>query len=70
MHFIRERNVVAIATAAAKLERAFQAGMETYYRMKSGVTEVVRVEKVEVQAGAQAVVGMVCALAARKICRN
>jgi hypothetical protein len=56
---ITERNVIAMATAAAKLERAYQLALESYDRMKHGVRQVVRVERVEVQPGAQAIVGVV-----------
>ena len=58
MNGVLERNVVAMANAAAKLERAFQSGLETYYRIKRGSTQIVRVEHIEVQAGAQAVIGV------------
>jgi len=56
---IGERNMIAMATACAKLERALHSAIETYYRMKRGVTQIVRVERVEVQPGAQAVIGVV-----------
>ena len=59
MHGITAGNVIAMATAYAKLERAYQLSMETYNRLKNGVTQVVRVERVEVQPGANAIVGMV-----------
>jgi len=58
-HSIGERNMIAMATACAKLERALHSAIETYYRMKRGVTQIVRVERVEVQTGAQAVIGVV-----------
>ena len=48
-----------MATACAKLEHAFHSAIETYYRVKRGVTQIVRVERVEVQPGAQAVIGVV-----------
>jgi hypothetical protein len=35
------------------------SAIETYYRVKRGVTQIVRVERVEVQPGAQAVIGVV-----------
>jgi hypothetical protein len=59
MHGISERNVIAMATASAKLERAYQLAMESYNRLKRGVTQIVRVERVEVQPGANAVLGIV-----------
>jgi hypothetical protein len=54
-----ERRVVALATAASRPERAFHSAVETFYRVKRGNTQVIRVEKVEVQAGAQAIIGNV-----------
>ena len=54
-----ERRVVSLATAAARLERAFHSAVETYYRTKRGNTQVIRVEKVEVQPGANAIIGQV-----------
>jgi hypothetical protein len=58
-HSIGERNLIAMATACATLEHAFHSAIETYYRVKRGVTQIVRVERVEVQPGAQAVIGVV-----------
>ncbi len=40
-----------MASAGAKLERAFQSGLETNYRLKRGVSEVVRVARVEIKDG-------------------
>jgi len=57
LHGITERNVISMATAAAKLELAYQRAIETYHRLKNGNTQIVRIEKVEVQPGGQAVVG-------------
>ncbi|MFN3890644.1 MAG: hypothetical protein ACK4MV_09610 [Beijerinckiaceae bacterium] len=59
IHNVGERNVVAMASAGAKLERAFQSGLETYYRIKRGTSQVIRIERVTVEAGAQAVIGQV-----------
>jgi hypothetical protein len=56
---VTERNVIAMATAAAKLERAYHLALESYDRMKHAVRQVGRVERVEVQRGAQAIVGVV-----------
>src|SRR5215213_6278905 len=53
------RGTVYIATAVARLERAFQGAVETFYRVKRGHTQVIRVEKIEIQPGAQAIVGPV-----------
>jgi hypothetical protein len=33
--------------------------METYYRLKRGVSQIIRIEKVEVQSGGQAIVGVI-----------
>lgn len=52
-----DRRLVMLTTAAARLERAFHSALETYYRIKRGNTQVIRVEKLEVQAGGQALVG-------------
>ena len=54
-----DRRVVYLATAVARLERAFQGAVETFYRVKRGHTQVIRVEKIEIQPGAQAIVGPV-----------
>jgi hypothetical protein len=56
---VSERRLVVMASAAAKLERAFQGAIDSYYRMQRGATQVVRIERVEVQSGAQAIVGVV-----------
>ena len=50
--------MIAMTTACAKIEHAFHSAIETYYRVKRGVTQIVRVERV-VQPGAQAVIGVV-----------
>ena len=39
--------------------KSFHSAIETYYRVKRGVTQIVRVERVELQPGAQAVIGVV-----------
>jgi hypothetical protein len=56
---VSERRIIPMASAAAKLERAFQCAIDNYYRMQRGATQVVRIERVEVQPGAQAIVGVV-----------
>ena len=58
LHGVTERHTIAMATAAAKLERAFQLALETYQKLRTGAHQVVRIERVEVQAGAQAVIGV------------
>ena len=52
-----ERRVVALATAASRLSRAFHDALEKYHRIKRGNTQVIQVEKLEVQPGGQALVG-------------
>jgi hypothetical protein len=52
-----ERRAVALATAASRLSRAFHDALETYYRLKRANTQVIRIERLEVQPGAQALVG-------------
>jgi hypothetical protein len=58
MHSVGERNVIAYSTAAAKLEGAYQRSIESYRRLKYGQTQVVRIERVNIEAGAQAVIGL------------
>jgi hypothetical protein len=48
-----------VATAVARPERAFHSAIETFYRMKRGNTQVIRVEKIEMQPGAQAIIGII-----------
>ena len=57
-HSLESRTVVA-SNAAAKLERALNSAVDTFYRVKRGNTQTIRVEKVVIQSGAQAVVGQV-----------
>jgi hypothetical protein len=52
---------IGAANAIAKIERASQAAMSSYFRLKHGSTQTIRVEKIEIQPGAQAVVGQVSA---------
>lgn len=59
METVSERRLIPMASAAAKLERAFQGAIDNYYRMQRGATQVFRIERVEVQPGAQAIVGVV-----------
>ncbi len=54
-----ERRIVAMANAAARLERAFHNAIETFYKIKRGNKQTIRVEKVIVEQGAQAIVGNV-----------
>jgi hypothetical protein len=54
-----DRRVIALASAAAKLLRAFSAQVETLRRLRHGGDQYVRVEHVHVNDGGQAVVGNV-----------
>jgi hypothetical protein len=56
---IGERNMTTMASAGAKLERAFRSGLATYHRLKRGVHQVAWIERVEVRDGGQAVIGLV-----------
>jgi len=52
-----DRNVVAAATAASRLSRSFAILVETLRRLRSGGSQVIRIERVEVKEGGQAVIG-------------
>jgi len=54
-----EGRVVALATAAARLQRAFSVQVETLRRLRHGGNQYVRVEHVNVNEGGQAVIGNV-----------
>jgi hypothetical protein len=54
-----ERNMVAKASAAARLLRAYAAQVEVLRRLRSGGSQLVRVEHVHVNEGGQAVIGNV-----------
>jgi hypothetical protein len=51
--------VVALATAAARLLRAYSVQVETLRRLRHGGDQYVRVEHVHVNDGGQAIVGNV-----------
>jgi hypothetical protein len=52
------RNVLAAATAVSRLSRAFSTLVETLRRLRSGGShQVIRIERVEVKDGGQAVIG-------------
>jgi hypothetical protein len=53
----QERPILAATNATAKLERALYLAISTFLRLKHGNTQVIRVEKLEVQPGGQALVG-------------
>jgi hypothetical protein len=54
-----DRHVVAAATAASRLSRSFAILVETLRRLRSGGSQVIRIERVEVKDGGQAVIGNV-----------
>ena len=54
-----EARVVALASAAARLMRAYSAQVETLRRLRHGGDQYVRVEHVHINEGGQAVIGNV-----------
>ena len=54
-----ERRVVAMATAAARLLRASAEQVEVLRRLRRGPDQVIRIERVDVHDGGQAIVGEV-----------
>ena len=54
-----DRPTIAAANAVAKLKRALHSAINTFYRVKHGNTQVIRIERIEIQSGAQAVLGPV-----------
>ena len=57
-----ERRVVALASAAARLMRAYSGQVETLRRLRHGGDQHDRVEHIHINEGAQAVIGTVRAL--------
>jgi hypothetical protein len=53
------RNVLAAATAVGRLSRTFAILVETLRRLRSGGSQVIRIERVDVRDGGQAVIGNV-----------
>src|SRR5258705_5009308 len=53
------RNVLAAATAASRVSRTFATLVETLRRLRSGGSQVIRIERVDVRDGGQAVIGEV-----------
>jgi hypothetical protein len=51
------RRITAMASAAARLVRAYATQVEAHRRLKSGASQLVRVEHVHVNEGGQAVIG-------------
>jgi hypothetical protein len=52
-------SITVRSSAFAKLERAYTSLLGLYHRQKHGNRQVIRIEKVEIQAGSQAIVGQV-----------
>ena len=52
-----DRHVAMMATAAARLVRAYATQVKTLRRLRNGGSQYVRVEHVHVNAGGQAVIG-------------
>jgi hypothetical protein len=51
--------VIALATAAARLQRAYSVQVETLRRLRHGGDQYVRVEHVHINDGGQAIIGNV-----------
>lgn len=56
-----ERSMTAGANAVAKLAKAYATQVEALRRLRRGGSQLVRVEHVHIQEGAQAVVGVIAA---------
>src|SRR6266480_1684232 len=54
-----DRSVTAMASAAARLMRAYASQVETLRRLRNGGSQIVRVEHVHVNEGGQALIGNV-----------
>jgi hypothetical protein len=54
-----DRHVLAAATAASRLSRTFAILVETLRRLRSGGSQVIRIERVDVREGGQAVIGSI-----------
>jgi hypothetical protein len=52
-----DRHVLAAATAASRLSRTFAILVETLRRLRSGGSQVIRIERVDVRDGGQAIIG-------------
>ena len=52
-----DRHVLAAATAASRLSRTFAILVETLRRLRNGGSQVIRIERVDVREGGQAVIG-------------
>ena len=54
-----DRHVLAAATAASRLSRTFAILVETLRRLRTGGSQVIRIERMDVREGGQAVIGTV-----------
>jgi hypothetical protein len=54
-----DRHVAIMASAAARLVKAFAVQVETSRRLRNGGSQVIRIERAEVKDGGQAVIGNV-----------
>jgi hypothetical protein len=54
-----DRHVLAAATAASRLSRTFAILAETLRRLRSGGSQVIRIERVDVRDGGRAIIGNV-----------
>jgi hypothetical protein len=59
IHYGGDRHVAMMASAGARLLKAFAAQVETMRRLRNGGTQVIRVERIEVSEPAQAIIGNV-----------
>ena len=56
-----DRHVLAAATAASRLSRSFAILVETLRRLRNGGSQVIRIERVNVSEGGQAIIGNIAA---------
>jgi hypothetical protein len=54
-----DRHVLAMATAVSRLSRTFAILAETLRRLRNGGSQVIRIERVDVRDGGQAIIGNV-----------
>ena len=54
-----DRRTRITSNAIGKIERALTLAIETYRKLKNGNRQVIRIERVVVEAGGQAVLGQV-----------
>jgi hypothetical protein len=54
-----DRHVLAAATAASRLSRTFAILVETLRRLRTGSSQVIRIERVDIRDGGQAIIGNV-----------